>query len=155
MSESRKTSRLPAPPENLSFGAVHLRFTRKGPGDEKRGFVPFYHFAILNPEGLEAGHIHFRIGDTNHVLRCAGHIGYEILEPFRGRGFALQACQAIAPFVRSVYETVIITADPDNFASLRTIEKLGASYLDEVDVAPDEPAYLSGSRRKKRFRWNP
>ena len=126
-----------------------------GRGEVARGFVPFYHFHILNSEGVVVGHINFRVGDTDHITLCAGHIGYEVLESFRGRGFALRACRAIAPFVRSVYTAVILTSDLDNAASLRTIEKLGAKFLDEVPVAPHEPAYQRGSRRKKRFRWLP
>jgi predicted acetyltransferase len=145
----------PVPPEPLSFGEVSLRFVRIFPGDEARGFVPFYHFRILNVEGVDIGRINFRVGDTKHVLLCAGHIGYEISEPHRGHGFARQACRALAPFVRSIYETVIITCDPDNIASTRTIERLGADYLDEVPVAPEEPAYERGSRSKKRFQWKP
>jgi predicted acetyltransferase len=151
----RNSARMSVPPEALAYGEIRLRFIRMGPGDEKRGFVPYYHFHILNPEGLAVGHIDFRVGDTNHVVLCAGHIGYEISGPFRGRGFAGQACRAIAPFVRSIYETVIITTNPDNFASIRTIEKLGADFIDEIEVAPHEPAYQSGVRRKKRFRWKP
>ena len=146
---------LPNPPETLSFSDIRLRFIRTGPGEVACGFVPFYHFHILNLESMTVGHINFRVGDTDHVLLCAGHIGYEVLEPFRGHGFAGQACRAIAPLVRSVYTSVIITTDRDNAASLRTIEKLGAEYLDEVPVGAHEPAYLRGSRRKKRFRWHP
>jgi predicted acetyltransferase len=67
----------------------------------------------------------------------------------------LQACHAIAPFVRSIYRSVTITCDPDNLASRRTIERLGAKFVDEVAVPPHDPHYQRGSRIKRRYRWTP
>jgi len=50
---------------------------------------------------------------------------------------------------------VTITCDPDNWASRRTIERLGAELVDEVAVPADDPHYQRGSRTKKRYRWTP
>jgi len=123
------------------------------PGDPARGLVPAYHFRILEAGGLDAGHINFRVGETRHVRLCAGHIGFAIHESFRGHHYALQACQAITPLVRLVYAAVTITCDPDNHASRRTIEQLGARFIDELEVPPDDPQYQEGSRRKRRYEW--
>ena len=160
MSENRKNlgdteDMLPVPPEALSSGEITLRFAQVVPGEPSRGFVPYFHFRILAADGSDAGHINFRVGDTEHVLVCAGHIGFEIAEAFRGRRYALQACHAIAPFVRSIYRSVTITCDPDNLASRRTIERLGAEFVDEVAVPPHDPHYQRGSRIKRRYRWTP
>jgi tagatose 1,6-diphosphate aldolase len=145
---------LPTPPHNLAFGRVRLRFVRIVPGDESRGLVPAYHFRIVNGEGADVGHINFRVGDTDHVRVCAGHIGFEVLQDFRGRGYALEACRALAPFVRSIYSVVTITANPDNSASIHTIEKLGATFFDEAPVPPHDPAFSAGARRKRRYQWS-
>ena len=144
---------LPVPPETLSCGQVTIRFDRIVPGKPSRGFVPYYHFRILITDGPEVGHINFRVGDTEHVRVCAGHIGFEILESFRGHGYALQACRAIAPFVHSIYDAITITCDPENFASMRIIERLGASFIEEVAVPPHDPHYHRGSRSKRRYTW--
>jgi len=144
---------LPVPPETLSYGQVTIRFDRIVPGKPSRGFVPYYHFRILIADGQEVGHINFRVGDTEHVRVCAGHIGFEILESFRGHGYALQACRAIAPFVHSIYDAITITCDPENFASMRIIERLGASFIEEVAVPPHDPHYHRGSRSKRRYTW--
>jgi len=143
------------PPDVLSFGEVTLLFIRIVPGDPARDFVPAYHFRILVDDGSDVGHLNFRVGDTGHVRICAGHIGFEILKPFRGRGYAFQACRAVAPLVRSFYDAVTITCDPDNRASRRTIERLGATFTDEVPIPPDDPHYQRGSRSKRRYRWTP
>src|ERR1700677_294875 len=110
---------LPEAPPYLSYGAATLRFSHVGAGDPSRGLVPFYHYRIFVAD-RDVGHINFRVGDTDHVQLCAGHIGYGVSEPFRGHGYALQACRALATFVRAVSPEVIITADPDNYASVRT-----------------------------------
>ncbi len=146
---------LPIPPDALSHGGVLLRFAKIVPGEPSRGFVPYYHFHIIAPGGPDVGHINFRVGDTEHILLCAGHIGFEILEAHRGHGYALQACRAIAPFVASLYDAVTITCDPDNHASRRTIERLGACFVDEVVVPQHDPHYQRGSRWKRRYRWEP
>ena len=147
--------KLPVPPETLSSDDVLLRFDKIVPGEPSKGFVPSYHFRIVTVGGSDVGHISFRIGDTEHVRVCAGHIGFEIEESFRSHGYAFQACRPLAPFVRSFYEAVIITCDPDNHASRRTIERLGARFMDEVAVPPDDPHYQRGSRSKRRYTWTP
>lgn len=124
-------------------------------GDRSRGFVPSYHFRIETRDGSDAGHINFRVGNTQHVRLAAGHIGFEVRELFRGHGYALEACRALAPFVRSVSGSVTVTCDPDNVGSRRTLEHLGATFMGEVDVPPGDPHYERGSRRKLRYRWTP
>jgi predicted acetyltransferase len=155
MTASSPAETFQTPPDTLSFGQVRLRFVRVIPGDPSCGFVPAYHFRILAADASDVGHINFRVGDTEHVRVCAGHIGFQILEPFRGHSYAFQACRAIAPFVRSVYEAVTITCDPDNRASIHIIEQLGASFTDEVPVPAHDPNYQRGSRSKRRYRWTP
>jgi predicted acetyltransferase len=147
---------LPNPPEEpLSFGEVTLRFTQIVPGDLSRGFVPSFQFRIFAADGCNVGHINFRVGDTEHVRTCAGHLGFEIAERFRGHGYARQACLALAPFVRLVSGTVTLTCDPDNVASRRVIERLGAHFVDEIDVPVHDPHYQRGSRIKRRYKWTP
>jgi len=146
---------LPDPPAVLASGEVTLRLSRVVPGEVSRGFVPYFHFRIIAADGSAVGHINFRVGNTEHIRLCAGHIGFEIAEPFRGRGLALQACHALAPFVRLIYEVITITCDPDNFASRRTIELLGAQFIDEIAVPVNDPHYQRGSRIKRRYKWTP
>ncbi|MGH8149494.1 MAG: GNAT family N-acetyltransferase [Steroidobacteraceae bacterium] len=80
-------------------------------------------------------------------------IGFEISERSRGHGYARQACLALAPFIRTFYKSVAITCDPDNMASRRILERLGAEFVDEVAVPSRDPHYLRGSRAKRRYLW--
>lgn len=140
---------------HLAHGDVELRLARIVPGDPGKGFVPMYHFLMIVPSATEVGHINLRVGETHHLLMTAGHIGFGVREEHRGHGYAFQACRALAPFIVRHYRSVIFTVDPDNQPSRRTIEKLGSSFIDEVDVPPHEPAYERGERRKRRYEWKP
>ena len=122
------------------------------PGGE---LVPFYHFNITDREGTKVGHINFKVGDTNHIIQCAGHIGYEILPEYRGNSYSYYACSAIRTFVRVFYNKIILTSDPENIPSIKTIEKLDAKFLNEITVPQNDPSYKSGSRRKRRYEWEP
>lgn len=145
---------LPASPKHLSFNLVTLHFSKIVPGNINLGFVPFYHYRVF-VNSTDVGHINLRIGDTEHVRFYAGHIGYEIATAHRGHRYALQACLALAPFARLISPEHVITCDPDNYASYRTIKLLGTTFIDEVSVPIHDPNYLRGSRIKQRFLWSP
>ena len=144
---------LPEGERDLAHGKVSLRFIEYVPTEGRSGLAPFYHFRIIVAGAGEVGHINFRVGDSEHVRLCAGHIGYAVEERFRGHHYALQACRALAPFVRSIYREVILTCDPNNHPSIKTIERLGATFIDEVAIAKHDPGYAGGARRK-RFTGN-
>lgn len=142
---------LPVSPKNLSNNTISLLLHQTFLADEKAGLSPYYHYRIHIPQGIEVGHINFRIGESAHILNTAGHIGYAIHPNFRGNALSYYACLAILPLVRSVYSSIILTSDPDNAASLTIIKKLGGTYLNEVEVPPNDPAYVSGARIKCRY----
>src|SRR5579871_4662336 len=108
-------------PEGLGYEQVTLRFDRFEPEDEDAGLSPMYVFKILDPSQTDVGHISFKVGDTWHITYAVGHIGYHIERGHRGHGYAYQACRALAPFAKTVYERLIITTHPSNAASIRTI----------------------------------
>jgi predicted acetyltransferase len=152
---SQQNAPLPVPPDGLAHGDIALRLDGVLPGDPERGFVPYYHFLMLNRDGKDVGHINFRVGDTDHVRLYVGHIGFGVLPEHRGHHYAAQACRAIAPWVRHFYETVVVTCDPDNEASRRTLEGLGARFVEEIPVPPHESQHLKGSMAKRRYYWSP
>jgi predicted acetyltransferase len=143
------------PPLNMHSGPIKLVFKKivnVEPGGE---LVPFYHFKISDAGGNKIGHINFKVGDTNHIRQCVGHIGYEILPEYQGSSYSYFACDAIRPFIRSFYGKVVLTSDPENIPSIKIIEKLKAKFLNEIVVPKHDPSYKSGSRRKRRYEWEP
>jgi predicted acetyltransferase len=145
----------PPPPPDLAFGDVRLSHAGILPGQPEFGIVPSHHFRILGHHGTDFGYLNIRIGNTEHVRLYAGHIGYWVEQAHRGHGYAAQACRAVARYVRTLYPETILTTDPGNHASIRTLEKLGAVFIEELRVPPHDPAYLGGSRWKRRYLWRP
>ncbi|MCW1922912.1 GNAT family N-acetyltransferase [Luteolibacter arcticus] len=122
---------------------------------KSRGLAPYYHFRIL-AGSRDVGHINLRVGDSEHVHRVVGHVGYGIRKRHRGHRYALLACRALAPFARTVTPEVILTCDPANHASRHTLERLvGGESGEEVSVPRRDPHYRRGARTKLRFRWVP
>ena len=142
-------------PEALRSGPVRLSFVRLITPVGNPELVPYYRFWIVNEDEKDVGHVNLRVGETRHVTMFAGHVGYGIQPDYRGHSYSYHACRALAPFVRKHFDEVILTVETGNGASLRIIEKLGATFIEEVEVPPEDPAYRGGARRKLRYRWIP
>jgi len=144
----------PPPVMALHAGDVALQFLKVVvPLDHRQS--PYYHFRILAGT-RDVGHINLRIGENEHVLQVVGHIGYGIRKCHRGNHYALLACQALGPFAKTIAPEVIITCDPGNHASRRTLERLvGDRCGEKVSVPRADPHYRRGIRTKLRFRWMP
>jgi len=99
------------------------------------------------------GHINLRIGDAKLLTHYTGNIGYGIDAPHRGHHFAERACRILLPFARmNGLSPIWITCTPDNLASRRTIEKLGAEYIETIEVPVDYPLPEGMLRQKCRYR---
>ena len=144
---------LPDVPSSHSHGPVRIELDRIVDVDERRGLVPYYHFKILDDYSRVVGHINFRVGETPHLRFVAGHVGYEILPVFRGHSYSYYACLALSNVIRLRYSSVILTVDRGNLASERIVQKLGATFMDEVLVPPGDPAFTGSDRIKRRYEW--
>jgi predicted acetyltransferase len=128
------------------------------PGDESRGRVPCYHFWMhLRPDGHRplriAGSVTLRVGYNSDLELYFGHVGYNVFPRVRGRRYAERACRLLLPLARHHgMDPLWITTDPDNWASRKTCERLGAELADVVDVPREHTLYRRGQRRKCRYR---
>lgn len=126
------------------------------PGDPRRGYTPSYHFWMHltgNPDISIAGSIGLRIGDTADILQYIGHVGYQVYPPARGQHLAERASRLLFPLARRHgMKTLWITCNPDNIASRRTCERLGATLAEIVPVPKDHDLYARGDHEKCRFR---
>ena len=106
-------------------------------------------------DGQAVGNLNLRTEDSPSIIGFAGHIGYGVEEPHRGHGYALQACRLALPIARDRgLKTSWISCNPDNEPSIRTIERLGAAYVDTIELPPGNRYYDRGERQKRRYRLN-
>lgn len=139
----------------LGDGEIDIVLYEKYPGDTTKGFVPAYKFNIvLHKTGEKIGHINLRLGDTEKVVNYIGHIGYGVEEPHRGRRIASRACSLIKKVAEDLgMKRLIITCNPDNYASKRTCEIIGAKLIEIIDIPETSDAYGIGETQKCRYEW--
>jgi predicted acetyltransferase len=113
-----------------------------------------YRFDVrLVADGTRVGHINLRVDPAGERTRHVGHIGYGIDEPHRGHGYAGRACRLLLPTVAACgIDPVWITCAPDNPASMRTLQRLGAELVEVVDVPADYSLPPGVPRQKCRYR---
>lgn len=103
--------------------------------------------------GQRVGGINIRIGYTPDIVTYFGNIGYAVDEEHRGHHYAERACRLILPLVRAHgMDVVWIMCNPENIASRRTCERLGAELVEIVPIPTDNPLYEMGDREGCRYR---
>jgi predicted acetyltransferase len=147
-------------PGQLVDGDLELRLVHTTPADHVRGFAPVYGFAMMK-RGSEVvmGNINLRVGHTQNVELFRGHIGFGVLEPFRGSRLALRSCRLLAGLARHhLLLPVWLTCDDGNVPSQKTMEALGAQFVEVRHMPTDFPYityYAPEARVKRRYRWMP
>jgi tagatose 1,6-diphosphate aldolase len=126
-------------------------------GDPDAHLVPSYHFWMLRRRHANGhaivGGIGLRLGENSNLQWVIGHIGYQVYPFARGNHYAARACRLLLPLAeRHGMRTLWITCNPDNAASKRTCERIGATLIDVVPVPPNHPLYERGEREKCRYR---
>ncbi|MBQ3242123.1 MAG: GNAT family N-acetyltransferase [Oscillospiraceae bacterium] len=136
----------------LKSEEIRLVLERVSDGDPVRKWVPAYYFAICDLNGNKMGSCDLRIGH-NEMLYYGGNIGYRVEEPFRGNRYAAKACRLLFELARKhQLEYLIITCNPDNLPSRKTIEAVGGKLLEIVPLPADSDMRTAGDREKCIFR---
>ncbi len=139
-------------PGPLVDGELELVLVGTHPGDPARARVPYYHFE-MRVGGKKAGALNLRVGNTPYIVLYGGHIGYGVDPEYRGHHYAERSCRLVLPFAKANgMDTLWITCNPDNIPSRRTLERLGAEFVEILDVPEDYDEYANGVRQKCRFR---
>lgn len=112
-----------------------------------RGWKPYYIYLIM-VDHIEVGRIVLREG-SNEERYYDGHIGYHIEEEYRGHHYAYEACLLLKDIIP--IDQVIITCDPQNIASLKTIKKLGAEFLETKTIPTSLKKMFSQNEKVKNI----
>lgn len=118
--------------DRLTSGHMTLQITEKVPAGPDG--LPFYFYDILTG-GQPVGKIGIRVGGNFHTY-YNGNIGYEVDEPHRGHGMT----------------ALYLTCAEGNIASRRTIEHLGAEFLETCPVPREYFAWREGMERQRIYR---
>ena len=138
----------------LKSDEICLTLEKTVEADPERNWLPAYHFAICDLDGVKMGGCDLRIGHNESVY-YGGNIGYRVEEPYRGHHYAGKACKLLFELARRHgMEYVIITCDPDNWASRKTCEWLGGELVEIVELPEDNDMRAEdGETHKCIFRF--
>ncbi|HEX5245171.1 MAG TPA: GNAT family N-acetyltransferase [Tepidisphaeraceae bacterium] len=141
------------PAAELADESLNLVLHECQPAEASVWQVPAYIFHIqLRATGEIIGRVSLRIASEDQ-LKYSGHVGYQIDSDYRGNHYAERAARLVLSIARRHgFSEVWITCNPDNPASQRTIERLGATFIETVDVPDDYPMPAGAIRQKRRYR---
>ena len=101
-------------------------------------------WAVADEQFVGRISIHHELNDALRVV--GGHIGYDTVPSFRGRGVASEMLRLALPVARALgLPSVLLTCDDTNAASIRVIERNGGSLLETRARGADRPS--------KRYYW--
>ena len=133
---------------------IKLVLEKTTDGNDEKEWVPAYHFAICNQAGAKPGICDLRIGH-NEKLYYGGNIGYEVYQEFRGHHYAGKACLLLFELAkRHELNYVIITCNPDNYASRKTCEYAGGKLLEIAQLPKENDMRDNGETEKCIFRFD-
>ena len=121
-----------------------------------RNDVPSVVFEIReHGKHAAVGRCDLRMG-MNEELYYAGQIGYTVYPMYRGHHYALKACRLLFQLAKQKYgiDSLIITCNPDNLPSRRTLEALGGELKAIVDVPKEHYLYQYGDVQKCIFEYH-
>ena len=129
------------------------RYLKVDPEPEREGAPTYYFNMVREGSSIVVGSISLRIGNPDRLVLYRGHIGYSVKPEYRGHHFAARSVRLLIPLA-AVHKLnpIWITCDPDNFASRRTCELVGAEFVEIIDLPPEEELYHGGIRQKCRYR---
>ncbi len=115
-----------------------------------KGFDPYSIYLIIVND-IEVGRLTLREG-SDEQRYYDGHIGYSIYPEYRGHHYAYQACLLLKDMID--VDHLIITCDPSNIASIKTIEKLGCEYIETKTIPTHlKKLFTHDEKVKQIYKW--
>jgi predicted acetyltransferase len=114
-------------------------------------FVPKTHlWAVTEEQFVGRISIHHELNDALRME--GGHIGYDTVPSYRGRGVATEMLHQALPVARALGLTaVLLTCNDTNGASIRVIERNGVILFHGIAMKPGKPTILGQSEGKPVF----
>ena len=141
---------------HLTDGEIALVLRHYQWGSAYVGGLPSYYFKIVdaNDRHKELGNCDLRVG-SHPELVYSGQVGYRVHKQHRGNHYAAKATRLMLHFAYELgMRECIITCDPDNQPSRRTLAGLGGELRATVTVPETSACYKAGDRAKCQFYFN-
>lgn len=137
---------------DLKDQEIYLQLSNTCDENKEKQWVPAYYFDICFHDGTVIGTCDLRIG-YNQNTYIGGNIGYQIYEEYRGHNYALKACRLLfKQAIKHNMKYIIITCNPTNIASYKTIEKAGGKLLGIEIIPKSHDLYALGRRYSKVYK---
>lgn len=128
---------------------IQLCLQKTVDGNIEKEWLPAYHFAICDKQGREMGICDLRVGHNLNTY-YGGNIGYRIYEEYRGHHYAGKACLLLFGLAKKHnMDYLIITCNPNNYASKRTCEYLGCHLIETAELPEDNDMRLEDGEMEK------
>lgn len=140
----------------FSDGTLDLRVKLLYDGNGQHGNIPFYGCVLyLTGTDTKVGTIALRLTiDDSKEFYYDCHLGYEIKEEYRGRGFAGRACRLVGEIaLLHGWDELFITCSTENDESIRVIEKLGAEFTETISIPREYVDEHDRSTNRNRYKW--
>lgn len=108
----------------------------------------------LSDSNLKVGKCDLRLKNDGFMYYY-GNVGYNIKESYRGHHYAYYACKILFKIAKEEFgmKELIITCNPDNDASYKTLKRLGGKLVEIAQIPYDHELYEKGDRFKCIFRF--
>lgn len=81
------------------------------------------------------GRVSIRHELNDFLFKVGGHIGYGVLPTFRQKGYAKAMLSQALDYARNLgLDKTLLTCDPSNIASIKTIESCGGVYENKLET---------------------
>lgn len=140
--------------ERISSDTVDLEEERHGKPNFYDAFESYVYGIYMHGTSVRIGECDLRIGQSEE-LYYAGNIGYNIQSKYRGHHYAYQATVLLLKKAKELgMKELYITCSPENEASVKTIQRLGAQYKETVNVPQNHWLYRRGEKIKMIFYYS-
>lgn len=118
------------------------------------GIPTIYYEMYLHDTNEKVGKCDLRLSIEGDMYYY-GHVGYNVSPKYRGNNYAYYACRVLFKIAHDEYDLkeLIVTCNPDNEASYKTLKKLGGTLIDVAPIPHYHELYAQGDRYKCVFSY--